>query len=105
MKEEIFGPVLSVYVANSWDEAIAVENKNVYGNAASVFTEKGSNAEWFVQRFRAGLLGINDAFAGSRGASFIFAVLPFLLANFCWLMFANYFFLQNPTPVAGCAAH
>jgi len=71
MKEEIFGPVLSVYLAASWDEAIAIENKNAYGNTASVFTEKGANAEWFVQRFRAGLLGINDAFAGSRGKLFM----------------------------------
>ena len=59
MKEEIFGPVLSVYVANSWDEAIAIENANPYGNAACIYTEKGANAEWFIKKFRAAMLGVN----------------------------------------------
>ena len=59
MKEEIFGPVLSVYCANSWDEAITIENSNPYGNAACVYTEKGANAEWFTKRFRAAMLGVN----------------------------------------------
>mmetsp|Transcript_118802 Transcript_118802/g.233338 ORF Transcript_118802/g.233338 Transcript_118802/m.233338 type:complete len:517 (-) Transcript_118802:99-1649(-) len=59
MREEIFGPVLSVYCANSWDEAIAIENGNPYGNAACIYTEKGANAEWFTKRFRAAMLGVN----------------------------------------------
>mmetsp|Transcript_20370 Transcript_20370/g.34104 ORF Transcript_20370/g.34104 Transcript_20370/m.34104 type:complete len:510 (-) Transcript_20370:3188-4717(-) len=59
MKEEIFGPVLSVYCASSWEEAIAIENSNPYGNAACIYTEKGANAEWFIKRFRASMLGVN----------------------------------------------
>jgi acyl-CoA reductase-like NAD-dependent aldehyde dehydrogenase len=59
MKEEIFGPVLSIYVASSWDEAISIENNNPYGNAACIYTEKGANAEWFIKKFRAAMLGIN----------------------------------------------
>ena len=59
MQEEIFGPVLSVYYAASRDEAIAIENLNPYGNAACIYTEKGAHAEWFIKRFRAGMLGIN----------------------------------------------
>jgi len=59
MQEEIFGPVLSVYYANSRDEAIQIENQNPYGNAACIYTEKGAHAEWFIKRFRAGMLGIN----------------------------------------------
>jgi hypothetical protein len=38
MHEEIFGPVLSVYVVSTWAEAIEIENANPYGNAASVYT-------------------------------------------------------------------
>jgi malonate-semialdehyde dehydrogenase (acetylating)/methylmalonate-semialdehyde dehydrogenase len=67
MKEEIFGPVLSVYCANSWDEAIAIENGNPYGNAACVYTEKGANAEWFTKRFRAAMLGVNVGIPVPRG--------------------------------------
>mmetsp|Transcript_32148 Transcript_32148/g.47947 ORF Transcript_32148/g.47947 Transcript_32148/m.47947 type:complete len:566 (-) Transcript_32148:144-1841(-) len=59
MKEEIFGPVLSIYQVKSWSEAIEIENGNPFGNAASVYTTNGGHAEWFVSRFRASMLGIN----------------------------------------------
>jgi malonate-semialdehyde dehydrogenase (acetylating) / methylmalonate-semialdehyde dehydrogenase len=59
MREEIFGPVLSVIRVNSWDEAIAIENSNPYGNAACIYTERGAVAEWFTSRFRAAMLGVN----------------------------------------------
>jgi len=59
MKEEVFGPVLSVYHASSWEEAIAIENANPFGNAASIYTTSGGNADWFLERFRAAMLGVN----------------------------------------------
>lgn len=59
VKDEIFGPVLSVIKVDSWDEAIAIENANPYGNAACIYTERGANANWFISRFRAGMLGVN----------------------------------------------
>lgn len=59
MKEEVFGPVLSVYVTSSWEEAIAIENGSPFGNAASVYTSNGGNADWFTSRFRAAMLGVN----------------------------------------------
>jgi acyl-CoA reductase-like NAD-dependent aldehyde dehydrogenase len=34
-KEEIFGPVISIMRTNTVDEALAIENANPYGNAAS----------------------------------------------------------------------
>ena len=37
-REEIFGPVLSVVRVGSWQEALAVENGNLFGNAACVYT-------------------------------------------------------------------
>mmetsp|Transcript_17915 Transcript_17915/g.24672 ORF Transcript_17915/g.24672 Transcript_17915/m.24672 type:complete len:560 (-) Transcript_17915:355-2034(-) len=59
MKEEVFGPVLSVHNVKSWAEAIEIENGNPFGNAACVYTTNGGHAEWFVSRFRASMLGIN----------------------------------------------
>lgn len=59
MKEEVFGPVLSVYEAATWEEAIEIENANPFGNAASIYTTNGGNAEWFLARFRASMLGVN----------------------------------------------
>jgi len=57
--DEIFGPVLSVIKVKTYEEAIEIENSNPYGNAACVYTERGANAEWFIKRFRASMLGVN----------------------------------------------
>jgi methylmalonic acid semialdehyde dehydrogenase len=59
MTEEIFGPVLSVHEVSTWNEAISIENANEFGNAACIYTSNGGAAEWFTQRFRASMLGIN----------------------------------------------
>lgn len=59
LKDEIFGPVLSVYRVSTREEAIAIENANPYGNAGCIYTERGCNAEWFTKRFRAAMLGVN----------------------------------------------
>ncbi len=59
MKEEIFGPVLSVYHVKTWAEAIQIENANPFGNAACIYTSNGGSAEWFTNRFRASMLGVN----------------------------------------------
>jgi malonate-semialdehyde dehydrogenase (acetylating)/methylmalonate-semialdehyde dehydrogenase len=59
MKEEVFGPVLSIYVVADRDEAIAIENSSEYGNAACIYTRDGGEAEWFIKRFSAGMCGVN----------------------------------------------
>mmetsp|Transcript_22183 Transcript_22183/g.61748 ORF Transcript_22183/g.61748 Transcript_22183/m.61748 type:complete len:323 (-) Transcript_22183:1275-2243(-) len=59
IQEEVFGPVLSIYAASSWEEAIEIENSNPFGNAASIYTSNGGNADWFLSRFRASMLGVN----------------------------------------------
>jgi malonate-semialdehyde dehydrogenase (acetylating)/methylmalonate-semialdehyde dehydrogenase len=57
--EEIFGPVLSIVRARTVDEAIAIENASSYGNAASIFTSSGAVARHCIERFEAGMCGIN----------------------------------------------
>lgn len=59
LHHEIFGPVLSVLVVKSPEEAIEIENSSPYGNAASIYTQSGGDAEWFAHRFRAGMIGVN----------------------------------------------
>lgn len=59
MVDEIFGPVLSVYVAKDNEEAIAIENSSKYGNAACIYTTAGLTAEWFTKRFSTGMVGVN----------------------------------------------
>ncbi|MDO9373200.1 MAG: CoA-acylating methylmalonate-semialdehyde dehydrogenase [Ferruginibacter sp.] len=57
--EEIFGPVISIMRTNTVDEAIAIENANPYGNAASVFTQNGGMARYIIDRASAGMIGVN----------------------------------------------
>ena len=61
------GPVLSVMHVDTWDEAIAIENANPYGNAACIYTERGANAEWFTSRFRTAMIGVNIGIPVPRG--------------------------------------
>ena len=58
-KEEIFGPVISIMRTNTVDEAIAIENANPYGNAASVFTQNGGLARYIIEKASAGMIGVN----------------------------------------------
>jgi malonate-semialdehyde dehydrogenase (acetylating)/methylmalonate-semialdehyde dehydrogenase len=58
-KTEIFGPVLSLMHVNTIDEAIALANRGVYGNQASLFTSSGSAARKFRYEVEAGNIGIN----------------------------------------------
>ncbi|MBP9098554.1 MAG: CoA-acylating methylmalonate-semialdehyde dehydrogenase [Ferruginibacter sp.] len=58
-REEIFGPVISIMRTNTVDEALAIENANPYGNAASVFTQNGGMARYIIERASAGMIGVN----------------------------------------------
>ena len=59
VRDEIFGPVLSVLNVDTLDEALAIENANPYGNAASIFTTSGAAARHFEMHANAGMIGIN----------------------------------------------
>jgi len=58
-QEEIFGPVIAIMRANSLDEALAIEDKNRYGNAAAVFTQNGSLARYVMEKANSGMIGVN----------------------------------------------
>ena len=58
-REEIFGPVISIMRTNTVDEALAIENANPYGNAASVFTQNGGLARYIIDHASAGMIGVN----------------------------------------------
>ena len=58
-KEEIFGPVISIMRTKTLDEAIAIENANPYGNAASVYTQNGGLAKYVIDKASAGMIGVN----------------------------------------------
>ncbi len=57
--EEIFGPVLSVVRAATYDDALALVNANPYGNGTAIFTADGGAARRFQREVEVGMVGIN----------------------------------------------
>src|SRR5678809_297638 len=58
-KEEILGPVISIMRTNKMYKAVAIENANPYGKAASVFTQNGGLARYIIDHANAGMIGVN----------------------------------------------
>jgi malonate-semialdehyde dehydrogenase (acetylating)/methylmalonate-semialdehyde dehydrogenase len=57
--DEVFGPVLCVVRASTFDEALALVNRNRYGNGAALFTRNGTAARRFELEVEAGMVGVN----------------------------------------------
>ncbi|AFZ67767.1 CoA-acylating methylmalonate-semialdehyde dehydrogenase [Deinococcus peraridilitoris] len=57
--DEIFGPVLSVTRANSYEEALRLVNENEFGNGVALFTRDGGAARQFQFDVNVGMVGIN----------------------------------------------
>ncbi|MCC5989455.1 MAG: CoA-acylating methylmalonate-semialdehyde dehydrogenase, partial [Pararhodobacter sp.] len=58
-KTEIFGPVLSMVRAASYEEAIGLAMSHEYGNGTAIFTRDGDAARDFANRINIGMVGIN----------------------------------------------
>jgi malonate-semialdehyde dehydrogenase (acetylating)/methylmalonate-semialdehyde dehydrogenase len=57
--DEIFGPVLSVVRAGSYDDALNVINANPYGTGTAIFTNDGGAARRFTSEVEVGMVGVN----------------------------------------------
>ena len=57
--DEIFGPVLGVTRVATYDEAIALINRNPYANGVAIFTNDGGAARKFQHEVEVGMVGIN----------------------------------------------
>jgi len=58
-KDEIFGPVLCVVRADTYDDAIKLINSSRWGNGTAIFTRDGGAARRFQLEVQAGMVGIN----------------------------------------------
>ncbi len=57
--DEIFGPVLNVMRAATYEEALHLINDNPYGNGTAIFTRDGGAARQFQFDVEVGMVGIN----------------------------------------------
>jgi len=58
-QEEIFGPVLQIVRAETFEEALALPSDHPYGNGVAIFTRNGRAAREFASRVNVGMVGIN----------------------------------------------
>lgn len=70
VQEEIFGPVLSVQVVDSPEEAIAAANGTPFGLCAGIYTRDVTRALRFARDVEAGQVFINQYFAGGVATPF-----------------------------------
>jgi gamma-glutamyl-gamma-aminobutyraldehyde dehydrogenase len=70
VREEIFGPVLTVLTVESFDEAIALANDTEYGLAASIFTANVKKAIRGARSIRAGTVTVNSFGEGDISTPF-----------------------------------
>jgi malonate-semialdehyde dehydrogenase (acetylating)/methylmalonate-semialdehyde dehydrogenase len=58
-RQEIFGPVLSVVRASTFNEAASLINAHEYANGTAIFTRDGAAARAFAREIDVGMVGIN----------------------------------------------
>ncbi|TAH49815.1 MAG: aldehyde dehydrogenase family protein [Chloroflexota bacterium] len=70
-REEVFGPVLSIGVAQNIDEAIKFSNAVEYGLTTSIFTQDINNVLRYIEEVETGMVHVNEPTIGGE------AQLPF----------------------------
>lgn len=68
--EEIFGPVLSVLTAESFEEGLEICNDPVYGLAGCVFTRELRRARQFMRGMKSGMVHVNHGTASEAHVPF-----------------------------------
>lgn len=62
-REELFGPVASIFRVSDVDEAIRVANDSKFGLGASAWTNDPAEQERFINELEAGMVFINQMVA------------------------------------------
>ncbi|AYD46818.1 MAG TPA: NAD-dependent succinate-semialdehyde dehydrogenase [Arachidicoccus soli] len=69
-KEEIFGPVSSIFIFETEEEAIAMANDTEYGLAAYFFSENVNRVIRVSEKLEYGIIGINEGIISTAEAPF-----------------------------------
>ncbi|TIL54644.1 MAG: aldehyde dehydrogenase family protein, partial [Mesorhizobium sp.] len=70
VREEIFGPILTVLTVESFDEAITLANDTEYGLCASIYTSNAKRAIRGARAIRAGTVTVNSFGEGDISTPF-----------------------------------
>lgn len=69
-REEIFGPILSVITADSFEEGLDICNDTAYGLAGCVFTRSLAKAKRFMEQMDSGMVHVNHGTASQAHVPF-----------------------------------
>jgi len=69
-KEELFGPVASVFVVKSEEDAISLANQSPYGLGSSLWTSSRERAERLAHQIESGAVFVNQLVASSPDTPF-----------------------------------
>ena len=70
LRQEIFGPVLSISTFGDEDEAVALANDTEYGLVSYAFTRDADRGQRLVDRLETGMMGLNVGVISNAGAPF-----------------------------------
>jgi aldehyde dehydrogenase (NAD+) len=65
-QDEIFGPVISIFLAHNLNEAIEIANSVEYGLSSSIYTNNISNVFVAINKLQAGLTYVNSPTIGAE---------------------------------------
>jgi succinate-semialdehyde dehydrogenase/glutarate-semialdehyde dehydrogenase len=70
LREEIFGPVLSIVRFSTEDEAVAIANDTEFGLVSYVFTKDLARGQRMIERLQTGMMGLNVGVVSNAAAPF-----------------------------------
>ena len=69
-REEIFGPVIALRIAEDEADALAQANDTEYGLVGYVFTRDGARQARFAEALETGMVGVNEGLVSTAQAPF-----------------------------------
>ncbi|WP_025158858.1 NAD-dependent succinate-semialdehyde dehydrogenase [Leifsonia aquatica] len=70
LRQEIFGPVLSIVRFSSEDEAVRIANDTEFGLVSYVFTKDLARGQRMIERLQTGMMGLNVGVVSNAAAPF-----------------------------------
>jgi succinate-semialdehyde dehydrogenase/glutarate-semialdehyde dehydrogenase len=70
LREEIFGPVLSIVPFDDEDDAVRIANDTEYGLVSYVFTRDLARGQRMIERLQTGMMGLNMGVVSNAAAPF-----------------------------------